>query len=453
MTKGIIQVFRLATGLAGAMVLASGSIAAELPASRASKANAEGLQICAAYGRGFFRIPGTETCLKIGLDISSETKLNFVNNDFSITTLRLPTFTTPTGGAPELVYSVQDLRGTVDRYRFITDTQFQVASATQTDYGPLFSFFSFRTPQITAAEQRVGLANNNIQLDQAWVKFGGLTSGLHKSYFDFTQTGYVHQGGYGSSRVLPLLAYTQTLSSMATATISIEDGTYRRYQDTILANYSGTRAPDVVGQLRVTPTWGVLHASVAYHSIRDQAANLCCGTAVRSSYGWAAQVGGEYRTKWSDVFGSFAGETYGRFMVSATAAHGAQDYLGIPFFAPDYIADEDGRVRKTRGASWLASYEHIWTPTLKSTFSYSAYRTQTVSGLTELAPGIPFNIDLRSRGALYQVGTEYMPVPDLMIGAKVDYFRDTLQSFTAGAARSKEGVEFVNTWFYIRRRV
>ena len=49
--------------LTGTM-LASGARAADLPAAQA--APIEYVRVCDAYGAGFFYIPGTETCLRIG---------------------------------------------------------------------------------------------------------------------------------------------------------------------------------------------------------------------------------------------------------------------------------------------------------------------------------------------------------------------------------------------------
>ena len=79
-------------------------------------------------------------------------------------------------------------------------------------------------------------------------------------------------------------------------------------------------------------------------------------------WGAAVTVGGEYRVKWSDVFGPAAGDTYGRLLLQGAVARGAMGYLGIPFFATDYVAGGNGDIRLTKGYSAVASDEHLWTP-------------------------------------------------------------------------------------------
>ena len=59
--KGLLLGFMAA--LAGVVPLA-GARAADLPARQA--APIEYVRICDAYGAGFFYIPGTETCLRVG---------------------------------------------------------------------------------------------------------------------------------------------------------------------------------------------------------------------------------------------------------------------------------------------------------------------------------------------------------------------------------------------------
>lgn len=449
-----IRVASLAFSFAVGVPLSGVAQAADLLAPKVTAPAGENLVACPAVGYGFFKLPGTETCIKLGFDLAVETRFDSATRDLQFTTVRLPTFDDPLGGAPDLTYEQRRLYG--NRYRTLVDMQLQVASATPSEYGPIFTFFSFRNiPSFTAADQgTVALGQDNFTLDQGWIKFAGFTAGTHKSYFDFTQPGYVHRGGYGSSRTLPLFAYTYSYGTIASATLSFESGGRRRYQEGVLANYGRERYADVVGQLRITPSWGILHLSGAWHPIEDKAALICCGAPTRQTEGWAVQAAAEYRTKWSDWFGAAAGNTYGRFMVSATAADGALDYLGIPFFTPDYVANPDGSLNKTRGYVGLVSYEHIWTPTLKSTIAYSRYKTRLRSNVTYLGDQVdPFNFEFEAKGSLFQVGTEYMPVPNLMLGAKVDYFRDTAQGYTLGVARDKEKVDFVNAWLYVRRRM
>ena len=54
----------LLLGSAAALVAGAGAQAADLPARKA--APVEYVKVCDAYGAGFFYIPGTDTCIKVG---------------------------------------------------------------------------------------------------------------------------------------------------------------------------------------------------------------------------------------------------------------------------------------------------------------------------------------------------------------------------------------------------
>ena len=98
---------------------------------------------------------------------------------------------------------------------------------------------------------------------------------------------------------------------------------------------------------------------------------------------------------------------YGRVMLSAAYADGALSYLQVPFFNVDYIADQDGTIRRSKGFSAVVAYEHLWTPTLKSTLSYSYYRTGVTTGLANINAVVPFDCSDRAdsgrAGALSRV--------------------------------------------------
>ena len=54
----------LLLGSAAGLAAIAGAQAADLPAKKAVAV--EYVRVCSAYGAGFFYIPGTETCLRIG---------------------------------------------------------------------------------------------------------------------------------------------------------------------------------------------------------------------------------------------------------------------------------------------------------------------------------------------------------------------------------------------------
>ena len=213
--------------------------------------------------------------------------------------------------------------------------------------------------------------------------------------FGFTRSGYSITPGYSSLVNTPAVSYTYRIDNVAgsnnsvSASFALEDPSRREMSDGLLADYAPTRAPDIVAQARFGSPNVLIHIGGALHQIRDRAAVDCCGSPTNSMWGAAATAGGEYRVKWSDVFGPAAGDTYGRFLLQGAVARGAIGYLGIPFFATDYVANGDGDLHATTGYSAVASYEHLWTPTLKSSITYSIFRTSETSAVEELAPAAP----------------------------------------------------------------
>ena len=100
------------------------------------------------------------------------------------------------------------------------------------------------------------------------------------------------------------------------------------------------------------------------------------------------------------VFGASAGDMYGRLMLQGAVARGAIGYLGIPFFATDYVADADGAIHPTLGysadrilrASVDADFEE-----LVDLFDISAPRR--LPAWKSLAPGVPMWFDVKVRGS------------------------------------------------------
>ena len=144
-----------------------------------------------------------------------------------------------------------------------------------------------------------------------------------------------------------------------------------------------------------------------------------------------------------DVFGQSAADTYGRFLFNGAYTNGALSYLGIPRFGTDYVSDVDGKIVKTRAYAAVASYEHVWKPNFKTTLSYSVYSLHSDMK----------NVDYRVKGSLAQFGAEYMPVPGLMVGTEVNYFRDSIRATQFGISGERDKVDILTGIAYIRRRI
>ena len=78
-------------GCAAAFVVVGGAHAADLPAKAKP---VEYVKICSVYGAGFFYIPGTDTCIKIGGWVRAEYAFQTGARRPAVSTRALPAVTT-----------------------------------------------------------------------------------------------------------------------------------------------------------------------------------------------------------------------------------------------------------------------------------------------------------------------------------------------------------------------
>ena len=116
----------LLLGGAAGIIAVSGAHAADLPVKAKP---AEYVKVCSLYGEGFFYIPGTDTCIKLGGYLRAEIDHN-AGGTFS-------PGVSPAGGALQHVWGydrTSDSLVTRTRQLFTFDVR------TQTDYGVLRSY-------------------------------------------------------------------------------------------------------------------------------------------------------------------------------------------------------------------------------------------------------------------------------------------------------------------------
>jgi hypothetical protein len=255
----------LLLGSAAALVAVSGARAADAVVV-AEPEPAEYVRICDVYGAGYFYIPGTETCLRIGGYIRYDIGIGDVGaftgaesgdhedgsvNDTYRKRARF-TFRTWTGQETEL--------GTLKTY---TETRFNFNNANAhseftgdytVDGDPIFSL----NPA----------GNSGASLNFAWIQLGGLRVGKDESAFD-TFIGYagnviqdtlVPYGGFDTN----VVQYYFDAGNGFSAVVSLEEG----YGDFTIDSY----VPHVVGGLKWTQGWGAITGVIAYDSNYEEVA-------------------------------------------------------------------------------------------------------------------------------------------------------------------------------------
>jgi hypothetical protein len=369
-------------GSAAGLAVAVGAQAADLPVAKA--AAVEYVRVCSTYGAGFFYIPGTETCLRVGGRVRAE-------------------------------YSYLEPRSREDdSIGFLARGRVQLDARTATAYGLLRAFVRMEMSRESGVYggPPTGL-NSDPNIAQAYIQFGGLTAGRTTSFFT---NGDVANENFGTLRFydypdVNLLAYTFSFGNGFSATLSLEEGSFAT---TDLANVAGVNAgqrlPDLVGNVKYSGTWGSAQLSGALHQIRSNA--LVGGEYADSELGWA--VSGMVNVNLPMLAEGDA------LWLAATYADGALGYLG---FDPDisvgiasgtvldaYLGP-DGEIETGRGWSLAGGLNHYWTPTIRQSLfgSYARVEYGTV------APSADFTE--------WRVGSNliWSPVSGLDIGVEALY--------------------------------
>ncbi len=281
----LFQGLLLASAALAGVVSIPGARAADLPGRQA--APIEYVRICDAYGAGFFYIPGTDTCLRVGGLVLGE--IRGFDPSFSIAG---PAFygngaPIPAGGfvpGPSQFSNARSRDATARRCGQCQDGRPGTCGIrATTDYGRLASLGNtFNTTAGTSASRETTIIN------KAFVQFAGLTAGRAQSMFDFYADAYNYGFLRGSNATTTLLAYTATFGDGFSATLSFEDQPDRRAAigSTIASTTAalitiggvsatsfqgqpgGSRVPDIVGNLRLDQPWGAVQLSAATHQVR-----------------------------------------------------------------------------------------------------------------------------------------------------------------------------------------
>jgi len=339
----------LLLGSAAALASVVGAKAADLPAYQS--APIEYVRICDAYGSGFFYIPGTETCLKIGGLVLAETRA--FNPSYSIGPSGGSTFygngispyrTAVTGGLPVgfgYVPSISQYTNarSRDAYSFGALGRVELDARTQSPWGAVRTFLRVDSYYGSGGNAATGALNglgggtinttagSTVQRDttiinKAFIQFAGLTAGYAQSMFDFYADAYNYNSLRGSNATVSLLAYTATFGNGFSATLSLEDQSSRRAfigstlatpaatavnddglygVSSLQANPAGARVPEIVGNLRLDQPWGAVQLSAAAHQVAASlygsgalatgATSYAFPALTTNSYGFAVQGG------------------------------------------------------------------------------------------------------------------------------------------------------------------
>jgi hypothetical protein len=383
-------------GSVAGLAAVAGAQAADLPAKKA--AAVEYVRVCSTYGAGFFYIPGTETCLRVGGRVRAE------------------------------VAYVEPNDREDDSIGFRARGRIQLDARTATAYGLLRTFVRFDITHNTGV-----YGGDTAIVDQAFVQFGGLTAGRTVSFFDNSDlpTGHFGTLRFSDAPTVNAFAYTFSFGNGFSATIAAEEGRYGPAVDLPLAE-AGQRMPDLVANVKYAGTWGSAQISGALHQQRSNvltAANLpvgvpaaLIGTIPDTEYGWSVTAQGSI-----NLPALAAGDA---LWLAATYADGALGYLGFGSAAAatsfgglrtniavvDAFIDADGDISTGEGWSIAGGLRHYWTPTIRQNV-FGSYADVSYDGFRSGFGGLDFNE--------WRAGTNviWSPVAGLDLGVEVIYSR------------------------------
>jgi Porin subfamily len=422
------------------------------------------VKVCSLYGAGFWYVPGTDTCIKIGAFVKLQLQENM------------------NSGGPFLLGAAANGAGDTGGRNTRTDTSpwtFNNRAAvsfdmrTQTEYGTLRSYFDafFQTSGNDVATSQ--LSSIVLGNTRGFIQFAGFTVGRMRSFFDmYFQGTYAFAGQRFGGDTAPNgiigAAYTWQFGGGLSASLSVEDngqGNAGRGRSTVNLSQTGalgigTNSFDNKGQeffdpvanLRLDQAWGFVGVSAALHDASGgyyssaaipgdgftcagaTAANQILETCGHPSdkFGWAvtaaALVNNPFGLQGDTVAGQavyskgaagYATVTWGPW---ANFSAGQKVSLG---WMEEGVFTNGSNVELTTVWSFNAAYEHRWNP---------QWRTSLYGGMigvqydSTAATAICKNLNAvgicSPNFSLSEIGTRTLwnPVPDLDVGFDVVWY-------------------------------
>jgi hypothetical protein len=458
-------------GAAGAIVAASGVQAADLPSRKAVPVAY--VKICDVYGRGFYYIPGTNTCLRVGGRVRFVVAYRPASNGWVH------------GRGNGAFFSGK----TSDTIGWRARAYINMDARTQTAWGTVQTVISVAMRSRSgvfggSGNGPQGSISASPQVYAAYIRFAGFTVGRARGNFYFMPSRMFEPQYYSSSSTGEVqIAYTAVFGNGFSATVALEDrndfGYATRANRIDFAGGGVTpggaifpnRIPVVIANLRVEQSWGraqIMAAYVANDLLTTQAGNPNPNISIRKA-GWA--VGGgltinlpmiakgdalHIMAAYADGALDFTHSRYPNGNTSHGRLMGGMrvQYSNITLYSPAANV-----VRGASPKSWsvAAIFTHRWTPTLTSNFaaSYLNVRSDSISRTQNwyTAGG------LRGTTA-YALGANliWSPTRGFIIGLEVGY-RKVNNKLSAGpawgtaAAPNTIGVKQNPSMFFGRLRV
>jgi hypothetical protein len=438
------------------------------------------VKVCPTYGPGFFYIPGTNTCLKIG----GQARFEYQNSE----TWRRDA---DKSGVRSRVMINLDARNASEYGLVRTFGQLGVnrvqGNPISTGSGTRLGYV-INGSQLGASAGQFGTSSSTgsqtqVYVEQAFVQIGGFTAGTFNSFYTFGWGNGPYIGIEGQDAGFPAtgIAYSASLGNGITLTASLEDSTNRREALngvggitntnapawTTTATGTGTPAaatystslvtygnvndylPDAVFALNVAQSWGSAQLSAAVHELRDTTRNGAGASSAGVDYGYAVQgavrinlpmlangstlsLAGGYSDGATNYTLSNVATATGNYNTSGGTVLGGG---GISFNVADATVNSAGKFSTMKVWTTGAVLNHFFTPTVSGWVggSYSSWDWGTdVTHSATINPGNMMKLT---------TGVTWTPIAGLSIANELIYSKTDLENAvttTNNGARTKE---------------
>lgn len=424
------------------MALTSTAVfAADLPSKRAAPVNY--VKVCDAYGAGFFGIPGTDTCIKVGGMVRYDTFYSPSQDLYKITS---GAKAVATNKATEMTLG-NEVRGRID-----------LDSRTSTDYGTLQTVVSARLGRTSGLLNSVAAPTGATQsgttttpiMEAAYMRWAGFTAGVARDNFQYMPVvTYMDNQHWASfSNGAKQLAYTAVIGGGLSATVAIQDPT-----DTAIAPigvtalstvYSVNRTPQINGRIDFDQSWG----GVAVMSAARQANGIDpTGVAYdKTANVWAAGAGAKINLPFIAAGDAiYFTANYANGMTEYTSSYGSRDLGGYVINPPSVVYGANG-LELVKSWNVGTALTHNWSDKWKSNVfaSYASITAPSVSAALVWDGKAGFG-DSKT----WSAGTNltFSPVKDFYIGVEGIYsnLKQDVR-YTLASSTNIVTSESVNNW-------
>jgi hypothetical protein len=265
----------LLLGSAAGLVAVAGAQAADLPVKAKP---VQYVKICTLYGVGFYYIPGTDMCIKIGGYVRAEYGWGVNGSSVGVYNAYLSNRFTNNNWWRIRGYITADARD-------------------QTEYGTVRAYIAVGLSTNSVAGN-VDNAANQFDANRAFIQWAGFTFGRAASFFDFysgavnSYFGFFPQSDTGDGGK-EVLSYTAQFGNGWSASLGAESSRRTQIVNANFATnatgasgnlgggsfstagstavgfgaYGGSQVPDIVANLRVDQAWGSAQIAVAAHQV------------------------------------------------------------------------------------------------------------------------------------------------------------------------------------------